>query len=346
MTHDCLILNYFVMRDFRRLLLTAVTPMLWGTTYLVTTTLLPPGRPLLAGLLRALPAGMLMSAALLTVLGRRALPHGAWWWRSALLGTLNIGLFFPLLFVAAYRLPGGVAAVAGALGPFAVAGLSFVLLGQRVERRLLVAAVVGVGGVALLVLRSQVALDPWGLLAAAAGTMSMSTGTVLGRRWGIPDGFTGRTSALIALTGWQLTAGGLVVLPLTLAVEGLPPPLTLRNLVGFSYLSLVGTALAYVIWFGGVTRLAPVKVTLLALLSPLVAAVLGWVVLDQTLAPTQMLGALAVLLAVGVGTTTISAWTGSPASAVVLPPSAETVRSETWTAPTSEGSTSTGAAWC
>lgn len=278
--------------------------MLWGTTYVATTTLLPPGRPLLAGLLRALPAGMVLMAVGLTLFGRRALPHGGWWWRSVLLGTLNIGLFFPLLFVAAYRLPGGVAAVAGALGPFAVAGLSFVLLRQRVHPQFLVAASVGVAGVVLLVLRSQVALDPLGLLAAAAATLFMSTGTVLGRRWGTPDGFRGRTSALVVLTGWQLTAGGLVVLPLAVVLEGLPPALTVRNLVGFSYLSLIGTAVAYVIWFGGVTRLAPAKVTLLALLSPLVAAVLGWVVLDQALTPTQLLGALAVVLAVAAGTST------------------------------------------
>jgi probable blue pigment (indigoidine) exporter len=224
-----------------------------------------------------------------------------------LLGTLNIGLFFPLLFVAAYRLPGGVAAVAGALGPFAVAGLSFILFSQRANPRLLVAASVGVAGVVLLVVRSQVALDPLGLLAAAAATLFMSTGTVLGRRWSTPDGFRGSTSALVVLTGWQLTAGGLVVLPLAVVLEGLPPALTVRNMVGFGYLSLVGTALAYVIWFGGVTRLAPVKVTLLALLSPLVAAVLGWVVLDQTLTPTQLLGALAVVLAVAAGTSTSGA---------------------------------------
>ena len=41
------------------LLVTAITPAVWGTTYAVTTEFLPPGRPLLAGLLRALPAGLL-----------------------------------------------------------------------------------------------------------------------------------------------------------------------------------------------------------------------------------------------------------------------------------------------
>ena len=98
-------------------LVTAVAPAVWGSTYVVTTTLLPDGRPLLAGVLRALPAGLLLLAV------TRRLPQGSWWWRSAVLGTLNIGAFFALLFVSAYRLPGGVAAVLGAVGPLLVLAL-------------------------------------------------------------------------------------------------------------------------------------------------------------------------------------------------------------------------------
>jgi probable blue pigment (indigoidine) exporter len=292
------------MRDLRTVGVSAVAPSLWGTTYLVTTELLPQNRPLLAGTLRALPAGLLLVGVVAGLAGRRALPAGPWWWRAPLLGTLNIGVFFALLFVAAYRLPGGVAAVVGAVGPFVVAGIAFVLLRERPTRRTLVAAAVGVGGVALLVLRSSVALDPVGLVAAAGGVLTMSLGTVLGRRFGVPDGYDRRSTALLALTGWQLTAGGLLLVPVTLLVEGPPPALTPGNLGGFAYLSIFGTAFAYVLWFRGVTSLAPARVTLLALLSPTVAAVIGWVVLGQALSAGQMLGAAAVLGAVVLGTST------------------------------------------
>ncbi|MFD0891591.1 EamA family transporter, partial [Streptosporangium algeriense] len=91
-----------------RTVLTALAPLVWGTTYVVTTELLPRGHPLFAGLLRALPAGLLALAI------TRTLPKGAWWGRATVLGVLNIGLFLPLLFVAAERLPGGVAATLGA----------------------------------------------------------------------------------------------------------------------------------------------------------------------------------------------------------------------------------------
>ena len=107
--------------------------MAWGTTYLVTTELLPPGRPLTAAVLRALPAGLLLLAI------TRTLPRGAWWWRSAVLGTLNIGAFFAFLFIAAYRLPGGVAATIGAIQPLVVGLLAARVLGESLTRQRLVA---------------------------------------------------------------------------------------------------------------------------------------------------------------------------------------------------------------
>src|SRR4051794_36013300 len=141
------------------LLVTALTPALWGTTYAATTEFLPPGRPLLAGVLRALPAGLLLLAL------TRRLPHGVWWWRSAALGALNIGIFFALLFVSAYRLPGGMAAVLGAAQPLVVAGLTMLLLTERVALRTVLAGLTGAAGVALTVLTSTARLDAIGLIA-------------------------------------------------------------------------------------------------------------------------------------------------------------------------------------
>ncbi|GGM59327.1 ABC transporter permease [Thermopolyspora flexuosa] len=281
---------------------TAVAPMLWGTTYVVTTEFLPPGRPLLVGAVRALPAGIVLCAVVAALAGRLALPRGAWWWRSAVLGALNIGLFFPLLFLSAYRLPGGIAAMIGAISPFVVAGYAYLLLGERPTRRLLAAAAVGAAGVALLVLRSAIALDPIGLAAAGGAALTMGLGTVLGRKWGLPQGYRNRGTALLALTGWQLAAGGAAILAVTFPLEGAPPALTWTNAAALGYLSLVVTALAYLLWFRGVTTLAPTQNTLLTLLSPLVATVLGWAVLGQALSPGQLVGIAAVIGAVLLGT--------------------------------------------
>ena len=267
---------------------TAMAPAVWGSTYLVTTELLPSDRPLLAGTLRALPAGLLLLAVAPT------LPIGSWWWRALALGTLNIGAFFALLFVAAYRLPGGIAATLGAVQPLAVALLAVALLDQRLSLHRLLAGGAAVAGVGLLVLRGEAALDPIGVLAGLLGTASMALGVVLTQRWGRPV-------SLLAFTGWQLTAGGLVLAPLTLAAEGLPSTLTHTNLLGYAYLALIGTALAYMLWFRGIGRLTAPAVSFLGLLSPLVAAVLGAAVLSQTLTPWQTLGFALALASVIVG---------------------------------------------
>ncbi|WP_175411982.1 EamA family transporter [Streptomyces sp. TRM64462] len=268
---------------------TALAPVSWGTTYAVTTELLPPDRPLFTGLMRALPAGLALLAL------TRTLPRGAWWWRSAVLGALNIGAFFPLLFLAAYRLPGGVAAVVGSMGPLVVVGLAALLLGERPTARTLSAALAAALGVSLVVLRAGAAFDLVGVVAALASTASMSAGTVLTKRWGRPEG-----AGPLAMAGWQLTAGGLLIAPVAFLVEGAPPALDGRAALGYAYLALANTAVAYWLWFRGVERLTATSATLLGPLSPLTAAVVGWAALGQALGPVQLLG-----MAVAFGATVV-----------------------------------------
>jgi probable blue pigment (indigoidine) exporter len=270
--------------------LTALAPIAWGTTYVVTTELLPPDRPLLAALLRALPAGLLALAL------ARTLPTGAWWARAAVLGTLNIGAFFPLLFLAADRLPGGVAAVAGAAQPLVVAGLAVVVLGERPTPWRLGWAVAGVAGIALVVLGPTAALDPVGIAAALGGAAVMALGVVLTKRWGRPTGV-----GPLAFAGWQLTAGGAVLLPVALAVEGAPPAVDGPAVLGFLWLATAGGVVAYTLWFRGIGLLPVTATALLGLLSPLVAAALGVLLLGEVLTAVQVGGFALALVALVAG---------------------------------------------
>lgn len=260
-------------------LATALAPAAWGSTYAVTTQWLPPGKPLFTAAVRALPAGL----ALLAV--SRRLPRGRWWWRVAILGTLNIGAFFALLFVTADRLPGGMAAVLGAIQPLIVAGLSPTLLGRRPTRLAYIAGLVGVIGVALVVLQSAKTPDPLGVAAGLGGAASMATGIVLGKRWGLPEGV-----GVLTFTGWQLFAGGLMLAPAALVLEGVPAQLNLTNFGGYAYLMLVNTLLAYALWFRGGAGLPSTSLSFLSLLSPITAALIGWAALHQSLSPLQLLG--------------------------------------------------------
>ena len=265
----------------RTLLTTILVPCLWGSTYIVFTQTLPVDHPLLVGALRALPAGLLLMA-----LGP-GLPPRDKLLPLAALGLANIGLFFALLFVSAARLPGGLAATVSSIQPLIVGLLAWPLIGRRPGRGQILAALAGLIGVALLVLDPHARPDVIGLVAGLASAASMATGTVLIERWG-------RMGSPLALAAWQLTLGGLILLPVALLVEGLPPVPTPLNGLGLAYLVLIGTALAYWFWVRGITTLGS-SVAFLGLLSPTVATLLGAVLLGQWLGGIQLLG-IAVIL--------------------------------------------------
>ena len=89
------------------LAVTSTAPLIWGSSYIVATQFLPNLDPLTVSVLRALPAGLILLCLM------RQLPNGHWIWKMFVLGALNFSIFWTLLFFAAYRLPGGVAAVMG-----------------------------------------------------------------------------------------------------------------------------------------------------------------------------------------------------------------------------------------
>ncbi len=267
---------------WRVALVTAVAPAAWGTTYLTTETFLPPDRPLFAALMRALPAGLLLLAV------RRELPSGSWWWKAVVLGILNIGLFFPLIFLSAYHLPGGLAATVQALSPLAVMGLAWPLIRERPAPVRVAAALVGLTGVALLVLRSPDGVDAVGLAAALGSVLVSGLGFVLVKKWEAP-------TAMLTVVSWQLVVGGLFLLPLALLVEGAPPTLDARAVGGFLWLGGVGTALAYTCWFHGLSRMPAGAVALIGLLNPVVGTALGVVVAGELFGRPQALGMALVI---------------------------------------------------
>ena len=253
----------------RVLLLTAVAPAAWGTTYVVTEQLLPPDRPLFAATVRALPVGLV----LLALLRRR--PHGIWWWRTLVLGACNIGLFFPLIFLAAYQLPGGLAATVQAASPLAVMAHGAARAG-RAPRHASGSAPrwSAWSASALLVLRSPGEVSMLGLAAALGSVLVSAFGFVLIKRWPAPVD-------MLTLVSWQLVAGGLLLLPIGLLVEGAPPAVDAPALAGFAWLAVVGTGLAYYCWFRGLAAMPAGAVSLVGLLNPVVGTALGVVVAGE-----------------------------------------------------------------
>lgn len=275
-------------------LFTAIAPVAWGSSYYVTAHFLPPDRPLFAAAVRALPVGLAL------LLWSRRLPSGDWWWRAAVLGVLNVGAFFPLIFLAGYHLPGGLAATLTATSPIVVMLIAWALISERPQWASLVGAGIGIGGVALLVLRGGVRADAIGIAASLGAVALSSLGYVLVKRWQPPVD-------MVTFSAWQLVAGGLVLVPVAALVEGAPPEIDARGLAGFLYICLVGTALANVAWFTGLRRMPAGAVSLIGLLNPLVGVGLGVALAGEVFGALQAVGMLLVLGGILLGQPAIQA---------------------------------------
>ena len=269
--------------------LTAVAPVAWGTNYYVTHEFLPPDTPLYGAALRALPAGLV----LLGLCGQR--PHGAWWWRSAVLGLLNVSVFFVLVYAASQLLPTSIASTVMAVSPLAMMLIAWPLVSERPGTAHLAGAAIGLGGVCLMLLTGTEGISVPGISASAAAVLVSSFGHILTKRWN-----TAGTDVL-ASTAWQLTAGGLFLLPVAAAVEGPPPALSPSALLAFGYVTLIATALAFAAWFTGLRHLPSGTVGLIGLLNPVTGVLLGTAVAGDVLTVQQLCGLALVLFGVVLG---------------------------------------------
>ncbi len=273
--------------------ITAIAPVAWGASYFVTQRFLPADHPLYGAAIRALPAGLLL------LLICRKLPRGSWWWKSAVLGTLNMGAFFALVYLAAQTLPTSIASTIMATSPMVMMLFAWAAVSERPRVAQAAGACVGIAGVGLMLLEDVGPAGLSGVLASVVAMVMSSLGYVLAKRWsGEVDVFS--------LTSWQLLAGGVALVPVAVVVEGSPPPLGGAELLGFAYLTVVATALAFAAWFAGLRHLSAGTVGLIGLLNPVTGVLLGTVVAGEALAGRQVAGLVLVFLGILLGQPVLS----------------------------------------
>lgn len=268
--------------------ITAIGPIAWGSTYVITNQVLPADAPLWGAALRAAPGALVLLAI------SRTLPRGAWIWRAAVLGMLNVGIFFWLLYISSQLLPSSVAATVMAGAPIAMVAFAWALASERPTARVLIGAVVGMTGVPLVVGAATGGIDPVGVAASFAGLVLSSLAFALSKRW--RDHVTPLQSC-----AWQLMYGGGALVLAALLFEGLPPALGVEQVAGFAYVSIVATALANVCWFYGLERLPAGVVGLVGLLNPVTGVVLGMLVANETVSIGQFIGMVIVALGIVIG---------------------------------------------
>jgi len=274
---------------WRWVLLTAIAPIAWGSTYFVTRELLPAENPLWGSVIRALPAGILL------LLVRPRLPRGSWWWRSLVLGALNMSGFFTLVYVAAQLLPSSIASTIMATSPIVLMAYAWVLLAQRPAAVSVIGAALGVVGVVTLLSTGATEVNLLGVLASVAALTLSSLGFVLATRWATAE------VSVLSSTAWQLIAGGVILIPFAALFEPLPASPTESEILAFAYLSVVATALAFVAWFTGLRHMDAGAVGLIGLLNPVTGVLLGTIIASEALTPQQVLGLAIIALGILLG---------------------------------------------
>ena len=260
----------------------AMAAALWGTTYIFVSAVLP-HNPIFTAAIRALGGGLPL------LLFYNQVPPRAWWAKVALLGTLNCGIVFAFLFIAAERLPGGVAGTLQSLGPIITVLIAWPLLGERPTLLRLASVVLGAIGVMILLTGGKIVLDPIGTVAGLIAAVSLALGGVLLNRWGRPI-------PLLEFTAWQLVIGGVELAIVAAIIGDVPASVSLTSALSYAYVALIGTSIAYALWFYGIEKAGAPAVAPFFLLIPMVAFALDAVVRGFVPTAVQAIGAAIVVV--------------------------------------------------
>lgn len=273
--------------------------LVWGSTYLAIRVVVETAPPLLAMGARFLAAGTLLGTVLVAKRGRTALRVRP----RQLGGAAVVGLLLLLggnggVAVAEQTVPSGLTALLVAATPLWLVCLRTAAR-DRPARLSMVGTVVGFLGIAVLV-RPGASLgddvEPWGLALVVAAAGSWAVGSFLAPRLPMPG------DAFVATTWEMLLGGGAMVLVAVLVGE--LDGFTLDQVSGaawawLGYLVVVGSVVAFsaYVWL---LHHAPISLTATyAYVNPVVAVLLGALVLDEPVTGVVLAGGAVVVLGVG-----------------------------------------------
>jgi drug/metabolite transporter (DMT)-like permease len=272
----------------------AIVCIVWGTTYLAIRVAVRTIPPFLMTGTRFIVAG-----ALLWVFARlkgETLPRGRRTFREILfVGLLMVGIGNLSVAGAEQWVPSGIAALLVATAPFWAALMERMRPnGERIDVRRGIGMLIGFVGVALLVTPGGAggAFDLHFLLGALMiqmGSIAWQYGTVRGK-YNLKDVPPFISSAL------QMLAGGIAVMIVGLLIgETKRLTLTTQGLVSLAYLSIFGSLVAYTAYVYALKKVPVTKMSMYAYINPLVAVVLGWLILNERLTWISI-AAMAIIL--------------------------------------------------
>ena len=271
--------------------------VIWGSTYLAIRIMVETMPPLLGAGVRFAVAGAVFWAVLRLRGGSERVRVTARQAGFALLaGSLLCFGGNGLVTVAEQEVPSGLAALIIGAVPLWVVTLRR-LDGDRVPRATLAGVALGFAGLAVLVLPGDRPGDAplWGVLMIVAASISWAAGSYYSKRMDLP------ADALVS-TAFQMLLGGAAMV-LTGLVVGEAGDVDLadfstRSLAAFAYLIAFGSLLAFTA-YTWLLQNAPIStVATYAYVNPVIAVVLGALVLSEEITPTVIVGTVAIVLSV------------------------------------------------
>jgi drug/metabolite transporter (DMT)-like permease len=273
--------------------------VVWGSTYLGIRIAVDTIPPFVMASTRFLTAGIALFAWSILREGREfAWPSRREWRDMFIVGALLLGGGMGAVAWGEQTVPSGIAALMIALMPVWVAVLGRIFLGERLPRLAVAGIAVGLAGVAILVGGPDPAgrLDPAGVLALIVSPICWSAGSLYAAHR-VPH-----SSRPLVATAMQMLCGS-AVLAVAAIVTGEPGRLRVElistsSIVALVYLTVIGSLVAFstYVWL---LRVAPLPlIATYAYVNPVVAVVLGAVVLGETLTPTKLVAGGVIVFAV------------------------------------------------
>ena len=273
--------------------------VVWGTTYLGIRLAVDTIPPFIMVAVRFGTAGLLL-VAFVALRERGALrpPTRVELRDSLILGALLVAIGNGLVGFGEQTIATGVAALFIALMPAWAAALARIIFGERLPTLAIFGIVIGIVGIAILSwpVEGQIALDPVGLVALLLAPIGWALGSLYSQKRAVLP-----RQPLLA-TGYQMIGGALVGLVIA-ALSGelatfQPAAVTDRSILAIVYLTVVGSLIGYTT-YGWLLRFAPIsRVTTYAYVNPIVAVVLGAIILNEPISPRTVVASIVIIVAV------------------------------------------------
>jgi len=270
---------------------------IWGSTWLFIKMGLADLPPLTFAGLRFLLASSIL-ILLILARGVRWPRKRNEWVLIVVVGLLQFSLNYGLVFWGEQRIPSGLAAVLQSTFPaFGLVIAHLYLPDERINAKKVVGVLLGFIGVAVIFSDQLTFAGRGALLGSVALVLSAffgSYGNVLVKAYGTQvDPFV--------LAAGQMICGFPPLLALGIATEGNPLHFhwTLRAIVSLAYLVIVGSVIAFTLFYWLVRNMDVTNTMLIALVTPVVAVMLGMIVLHEQLNWRLFAGAACIISGIG-----------------------------------------------